>query len=182
MADDDQITTWVRLCDDHGMVSREPITDEPANPTSGRKTTDGSYLERFNRLRLLSNNPDLRERPVKEPFSCTGSMHVGGMHLGCTSPVHRQLGENVEIIGANSWGPPMMAAIGLPPASVPVTLEGHASTVGTIGLTGDGIRMAERLNVIAFLRGKAEEARRRQHFISAEGFTLAARAIEEELH
>lgn len=75
-------TMELRLCDDDGIVSHEPV-DEPGG------TLDGSYLERLNRLR----NMTLRARgdkpeTITEPFTCTGSAHLAGEHMRCTSPAH----------------------------------------------------------------------------------------------
>lgn len=80
----DEFDCAARLCDDQGMVSHERV-DEPHRP-------DETYLERLNRLRSYSGNPDARKPYTGEPFPCTGSAHLGGMHIQCSSPAHHSGG------------------------------------------------------------------------------------------
>ena len=80
MSDRDPIP--MRLCDDDGMVSNEPVGD-PLTPG----TRDASYLERHNRLRGMTHRPHLT--PEMDPFFCTGSAHLAHEVFTCTSPAHR---------------------------------------------------------------------------------------------
>lgn len=81
----DDFTIELRLCDDDGMVSNAPIED--VGPT-----LDKSYLERHNRLAHLGDwGRGERPRPdVVEPYTCTGSAHLAGEHIRCTSTAHQQ--------------------------------------------------------------------------------------------
>lgn len=87
MTTTDPFTMDLRLCDDGGLVSHEPI-DEPPGPRG--KSLDGSYLARLNRLRNLSRTAR-GDKPefVTEPFTCTGDAHLAGEHFRCTSPAHK---------------------------------------------------------------------------------------------
>lgn len=78
----DPYTMELRLCDAGGVVSHEPPMDGP-----GQHTSHVSYLDRLNYLRLLTHYPDSYERET-EPFACTGSAHLAGHHIRCTSPAH----------------------------------------------------------------------------------------------
>jgi hypothetical protein len=77
----DPYTSEQRLCDDGGMVSAEP-TDRVL-----------TYLDRLNDLRALTGLPR-----VTEGFACTGSAHLAGEHIRCTSPAHI-----VPAKDANPW-------------------------------------------------------------------------------
>lgn len=78
----DPFTMTMRLCDDEGMCSHEPI--------KGEDTTHESYLDRLNQLRWLTHGQrGGRVEPVTEPFECTGSAHQAGEHIRCTSPAHK---------------------------------------------------------------------------------------------
>ena len=72
----DPFTLAIRLCDDAGMVSHEPVRDDPA-------TLDTSYLARLQRL-----NPSVALEI--NPFRCTGHAHLAGEHIRCTSPAHKE--------------------------------------------------------------------------------------------
>jgi hypothetical protein len=78
----DPYTIHMRLCDDEGMVSHEPIEEEMSS-------ADKTYLDRLNRLRnmTLIGRGDKPET-LEEPFSCTGNAHLAGEHFRCTSPAH----------------------------------------------------------------------------------------------
>lgn len=81
----DPYTMEVRLCDDEGLVSNERVA--PGSP--------GTILDpELTYLKLLNN---LRGHGGHEPFDgspfpCTGSAHLAGQHIRCTSPAHRQGG------------------------------------------------------------------------------------------
>jgi hypothetical protein len=64
----DAFTMDMRLCDDEGMV-------------------DGEYVVALNRLRSLSHLDPFKGAP----FACTGSAHLAGEHIRCTSPAHSQV-------------------------------------------------------------------------------------------
>lgn len=71
----DPFTTEWRLCDDEGMVShnRHPTDDDVEGAT---------YIETLNFLRPA-------DAPYTgDPFACTGSAHLSGEHIRCTSPAH----------------------------------------------------------------------------------------------
>jgi hypothetical protein len=72
----DPYTMEMRLCDDAGMVSHERHPSE-SNPEGG-----ATYLEMLNYLKP----PDRQYHG--DPFECTGSAHLGGKHIRCTSPAH----------------------------------------------------------------------------------------------
>ena len=76
----DPFTMATRMCDDDGMVSATVATDMQglANPELQRLT----YLDKVNNMRRHTGL-----RPV-EPFACTGSAHLAGEHIRCTSPAH----------------------------------------------------------------------------------------------
>jgi hypothetical protein len=59
----DAFTMEMRLCDDYGQTD----------------------LEKLNRLRYLSKYPAY----TGLPFACTGSAHLAGEHVRCTSPAHK---------------------------------------------------------------------------------------------
>lgn len=82
MVTDDPYTVRARLCDDTGWVSDTPV--------EGEDTLDTSYLERHNRLRnesLIARGEKAQITP--ERFMCTGSAHLAGQHIRCTSPAHK---------------------------------------------------------------------------------------------
>lgn len=70
-----------RLCDDDGMVSEQPCTEE------NLFAPGVSYLGQINNLRAHGGHP-----PVAVPFACTGSAHLVGEHIRCTSPAHIRVG------------------------------------------------------------------------------------------
>lgn len=72
-----EYTMEMRLCDDAGMVSHEPLSGDD-------KSACVSYLHRLNHLRSLSGHAPYDG----EPFPCTGSAHLAGEHIKCTSPAH----------------------------------------------------------------------------------------------
>jgi hypothetical protein len=80
----------MRLCDDAGMTSNEPIDDD-------KPTCDKTYLDRLNRLRNISltyrgDKPEF----LTEPFTCTGHAHLAYEHIRCTSKAHTyQTGPNL---------------------------------------------------------------------------------------
>jgi len=61
----DEFTMNLRLCDDQGKV-------------------EGHYVGVLNHLRHLSGHAPY----VGAPFACTGSAHLAGEHIRCTSPAH----------------------------------------------------------------------------------------------
>lgn len=73
-----EYTVDMRLCDDDGMVSHQLRSD---------RTRPQTYLEVLNMLRAHTK-PFGEHKPVQEPFPCTGSAHLAGYHLRCTSPAH----------------------------------------------------------------------------------------------
>lgn len=87
---DDPFTTAMRLCDDDGMVSDQPI-DAPAEPTWPTGRPDRTYLDRINRLRNVSRvaRGDKPEE-LAVAFECTGHAHLAGAHIECTSHAHQQ--------------------------------------------------------------------------------------------
>ena len=76
-------TMATRMCDDDGMVSETVASDMQglANQELRRLT----YLDKVNNMR---RHTGLR---TVEPFACTGSAHLAGEHILCTSPAHKQL-------------------------------------------------------------------------------------------
>lgn len=81
----DPFTLEVQLCDDAGMVSNERV----------------AYLKLLNNLRARNGNPDARKPYTGEPFVCTGSAHLAGQHIRCTSPAHQRL-RMADALGAGS--------------------------------------------------------------------------------
>lgn len=71
----DGFTTTKRLCDDDGMVSQAQVPEEEFL----------TYLGLHNRLSAHGGRG-----PLSEPFPCTGSAHVAGEHIYCTSPAHAE--------------------------------------------------------------------------------------------
>jgi hypothetical protein len=84
MVDLDPYTLRLRLCDDSGMVSYEPSDSIMKLVVVPGET----YLDRLNNLREMTW-PKRAHDPVTEPFACTGSTHLAGEHIKCTSPAHR---------------------------------------------------------------------------------------------
>lgn len=78
-------TLELRLCDDAGMVSDEPV--EPGSPGT-LVSPDLTYRKLLNNMRARNNNPDARRPYEGAPFPCTGSAHLAGEHIRCTSPAH----------------------------------------------------------------------------------------------
>lgn len=62
---DNPYTLELRLCDNEGMV-------------------EGLYIDVLNGLRVLGDH----DRYTGPPFPCTGSAHLAGHHIRCTSPAH----------------------------------------------------------------------------------------------
>lgn len=99
-------TMELRLCDDAGMVSDTPV--EPGSPGT-RISPDLTYLKLHNNLAARNRNPDARKPWTGPPFVCTGSAHLAGEHIRCTSPAHAdptpaidaalRLGEPITIDG-----------------------------------------------------------------------------------
>lgn len=75
-------TLEMQLCGDDGFVSTEEITGGPP-------TADKTFLDRHNRLRNMSlaARGD-KPQTTTEEFVCTGSAHLAGEHIRCTSPAH----------------------------------------------------------------------------------------------
>lgn len=86
---DDPYTTEIRLCDDDGIVSHERV--EPGSPGTAFDP-DLTYFKMLNNLRLANTDPDTRKPYKGEPFQCTGSAHLAGTHIRCTSPAHQAKG------------------------------------------------------------------------------------------
>jgi len=75
----DREPTHVRLCDDDGMVSDQPVDRVPFPGDEGL-----TYRGLLNNLRAHTGLPPYEG----EPFRCTGSAHLAGMLIWCTSPWH----------------------------------------------------------------------------------------------
>lgn len=69
-------TTEARLCDDEGMVEDE-------------------FLDLYRRLATL----DPERKVWDKPFVCTGSAHLGGEHIRCTSTYHERAAKDVVPAG-----------------------------------------------------------------------------------
>lgn len=67
-------TMEVRLCDEQGVVGHDQY--------AGR--FDGTYLEFMNHLRSMTSLPPYEGAPL----ACTGSAHLAGERIRCTSPYH----------------------------------------------------------------------------------------------
>lgn len=67
------------------MVSDERV--EPGSPGTVFDP-DLTYRKLLNNLRARNGNADARKPYEGEPFHCTGSAHVAGEHVRCTSPAH----------------------------------------------------------------------------------------------
>lgn len=78
MTPNDTYTLEARLCDDNGMVSHERTPRNPVDP-------ELTYIKQLNNLR--SRTPEAAPY-TGEPFLCTGSAHLAGMHIRCTNKVH----------------------------------------------------------------------------------------------
>lgn len=91
---EDAYTMEMRLCDDEGMVSF----------TTSEINSEVSYLGIINGLRS-NTKPFGEHKPVTEPFRCTGSAHLMGEHIRCTSPVHHD--PTPEINAAMRAGEPL---------------------------------------------------------------------------
>lgn len=76
----DEYTMATRLCDNDGMVSHEQIPGMRSGHT---------YLSLLNNWRARTAAVrGAKTDPVTEPFHCTGSAHLVGEHIQCTSPAH----------------------------------------------------------------------------------------------
>ena len=73
----------IRLCDDEGMVSDEPVAGFPASDPASV-----TYRQFLNNLRAQNGDPDKRAPYTGPPFPCTGSAHMAGQVFHCTSPAH----------------------------------------------------------------------------------------------
>lgn len=96
MTTDDAYTTRARLCDDEGLVSHELVPERQAiHPGL-------TYYMMLNNLRARSSPP---LPPFDgEPFVCTGSAHLAGEHICCTSPAHTRAARESysDAIGADA--------------------------------------------------------------------------------
>ena len=84
MSQSDSYTMELRLCDDDGMVSHVRV--EPGSPGT-LLSPDLTYLQLVNNLRARTG-PIGEHKRVTEPFVCTGSAHLAGEHIRCTSLSH----------------------------------------------------------------------------------------------
>ena len=82
----------LRLCDDDGYVSDERAAPQPAS------TLNLTYLDMHNNMRAHTR-PMLP--PITEQFACTGSAHLGGEHIYCTSPAHAK--DDEPSVGQEVW-------------------------------------------------------------------------------
>jgi hypothetical protein len=83
----DPYTMDVRLCDDAGMVSEEPVADRKLLEAEGT-----TYLDRLHNFRVrtaLARGNKVPEK-VTAPFTCTGHAHLMAEHMRCTSPAHQR--------------------------------------------------------------------------------------------
>lgn len=71
--DDDPYTMDLRLCDDNGLVSDEPVDGKDGNR---------SYLYQLNVMKPADR------QWTGGAFACTGHAHLAGEHIRCTSPAH----------------------------------------------------------------------------------------------
>jgi hypothetical protein len=67
------------------MVSQERV--EVGSPGTAFDP-DLTYLRLLNNLRAHNGDPDARRPYTGEPFVCTGSAHLAGEVIVCTSPIH----------------------------------------------------------------------------------------------
>jgi hypothetical protein len=74
-------TMTQRMCDDDGMVSNTYC--DPPIPNMNL-----TYLQIHNNMR---RHHDPRGGIITEPFACTGSAHMSGEHILCTSPAHTRV-------------------------------------------------------------------------------------------
>lgn len=74
----------LRMCDDAGLVSDEPVVDG--------NTLDRTYIERFLRLKRMTpagrENLRLRPEQAEGGWCCTGHAHLAGLHIRCSSRAH----------------------------------------------------------------------------------------------
>lgn len=92
-----------RLCDDDGVVSDEHVTPSNAlNPTL-------TYRGLLNNLRRVSGHEPYQGKP----FTCTGSAHLAGEHIRCTSPAHARPADppTTAMWGTNGAGPGVPAPV-----------------------------------------------------------------------
>jgi hypothetical protein len=75
---DDPYTTSRQLCDEDGIVSHKPVAEPNVFDA------DLTYYKQLNNLRRHSGF----EPYEGEPFTCTGSAHLAGEHIRCTSIAH----------------------------------------------------------------------------------------------
>lgn len=85
MLPDDPYTLHMRLCDDDGQVSHNPVDEFGMRVVVAGQT----FLDRLNNLRSLTA-PVGEHRPITTPFVCTGHAHLAGEHIKCTSPAHER--------------------------------------------------------------------------------------------
>lgn len=90
----DEYTLAMRMCDDEGMVSHQPIVEEREIPLLDPTLT---YLDRLNFLRnlTLKARGDKTET-IDTPFVCTGHAHLAAQHIRCISPSHATHTPRVE--------------------------------------------------------------------------------------
>ena len=77
----DPFTDAWQLCDDHGMVSDTPVA--PGTPGIAFDP-DLTYRKLLNNLRGY-----MGLEPYTAQLRCTGSVHLAGLHIRCTSPAHQ---------------------------------------------------------------------------------------------
>jgi hypothetical protein len=97
----DPYTTEARLCDDEGMVSWEPVTDRKEV-----EAEDTTYLKRLNILREKTYwaRGEKPPEPITEPFGCTGSAHLAGQYIRCTSRAHETIAPEPGIyLDTRAW-------------------------------------------------------------------------------
>lgn len=82
---DDPYTLEMQLCDSTGMVSNERRADWKP----GQSETYLQLMNNLSRMTKLARDPEVPPTPVTQPFQCTGSAHLIGEHIRCTSPAHR---------------------------------------------------------------------------------------------
>lgn len=93
----DEYTMEMRMCDDDGMVSHNPIEEKRDIPLLDPNLT---YLDRLNWLRNLTlRSQGEKNDTIEEPFVCTGHAHLVGEHICCTSKAHQLKRFDVLMMG-----------------------------------------------------------------------------------
>lgn len=155
---DDPYTMELRLCDDEGMVSHER-QDGHDGPGTG-----ATYIETLNFLKPVDG------QYTGEPFQCTGSAHLGGKHVRCTSPAHARA-DDVTVVrgpdGAASLSPMQRldfregVAYPEPPGhpGAAVTVMTGPDDVGALVAAYHGVYPGRECDVVllAVPRGRGEE-------------------------